>query len=99
MNFDIKQLYPNVLRKLKPLMRYSLLSVILIFLFVYGLMVFRINQLTSIEPSEDQIAEKLKGATRPKIDQKAVDAMLNLEDRSVEVKAIFNQARQNPFDE
>lgn len=99
MKIDLKQFFQSILRKTKPLMRYTLLIVILIFLFIYCFMVFRISTLTSLEPTEDQITEKLKGATRPKIDQQAVDAMLNLEDRSIEVKAIFNQARQNPFDE
>jgi len=99
MSIDIKQLLGKTINKLKPLLKYSLLTVILVFIFIYGLIVFRISQLTTVEPDEDQVAEKLNGATRPKIDQQAVDAILSLEDRSVEVKAIFNQARQNPFDE
>jgi hypothetical protein len=83
----------------QKLMSYLGLIVVIVILGMYSFLVFRINNLTTAEPPEDAIAEKLKTVQRPKIDQQVVERVQSLEDNSVEVKALFQEARDNPFSE
>ncbi len=93
----------KLLDKIKPvvgfLRRYMVIIFIAVFVGIYGFLVFRINQLSSIEPSEDAVTEKLQGTVRPKIDQSIVDKMQKLQDQNIQVRTLFKQARDNPFNE
>lgn len=80
-------------------MRYLSFMLVLLSLGVYSFIVFRINSLITAEPTDEQISEKLQTVQRPKIDQASIDKINQLSDNSVEVKAIFKEARQNPFQE
>lgn len=79
--------------------RYLSFVFVLLLLGMYSFLVFRINSLTTAEPSEDAIAEKLQTVQRPKIDQASIDKIQQLQDNSVEVKSLFQAARDNPFHE
>ena len=79
--------------------KYLTLIFIVILLGMYSLLVFRINVLVSVEPTEDAINEKLQTVQRPKIDQSAVARIRQLQDNSVDVQALFKEARDNPFQE
>lgn len=79
--------------------RYLSFMLVLLSLGVYSFIVFRINSLITAEPTDEQIIEKLQTVQRPKIDQASIDKINQLSDNSVEVKAIFKEARQNPFQE
>lgn len=72
---------------------------VLTMLGLYSFLVFRINSLTTAEPTDDAITEKLNTVQRPKVDQTVIDKVQSLEDNSVEVKALFQEARDNPFSE
>ena len=78
---------------------YSRLLLIVLLIGMYSFLVFRIRTLTSAEPSEEAIAQELKSAQRPKIDKTVVDKITQLQDNSVEVKTLFQTARDNPFHE
>ncbi len=68
-------------------------------LLVLSFFVYRINSLANQEPSESAIAEKA-GESRPAtIDKKAVEKIQELQSTNVEVKALFDQNRDNPFRE
>lgn len=98
-NFDFKDLP----KKFKPLLdylkRYRGFIFIMLLLLAYGFIVFRINTLTTTEPDEAAILEKLQSVQRPKLDQSAVQKLEELEDQNVDVQTIFQQARDNPFTE
>lgn len=98
-NMNLKQL----IQKTKPLLykfrRYSALLFILAIVSIYGFLVFRINSLTQLEPSDDAILEKLNTVKRPKVDQSAIDKINQLQGQNIEVKTLFDQARSNPFNE
>lgn len=73
---------------------------IIFFLFVaalYGFIIWRIN-VYSNAPA-DQNLETSQLTSQPHIDQSTVQKMLDLQNNSVSVQALFNQARQNPFQE
>jgi len=97
MNIDIKsipKLFNKLARAIKP-------HIIFIFLIsaisIYGILVFQINRLSSVEPSEEKISEELNTIKRPKIDQETIDKIEQLEDQNVAVQSLFQAARDNPF--
>lgn len=99
MNLDVKSL-TKIPEKLLPfLKKYGVLIFVLIGLGIFGFLVFRIRTLANTEPSEYQISEKA-GESRPiNIDKKAVEQVQQLQATNVEVKAFFDQSRDNPFQE
>ncbi len=99
MNLDIKQLSSKVAPILKKVNKYRILIFILCLAFVFGFLLIKINSYAQIEPTEDAVAEKLTTVQRPKIDEKALERIKQLEDQNIEVQTIFKQARDNPFSE
>lgn len=99
LQFNIKDLS----NKLQPLVqkarRYIILIFILSLALVFGFLLIRIGMLAESEPSQTAIDEKLTSVKRPKVDQNAIDKIKQLEETNVEVQSLFNQARDNPFQE
>lgn len=98
-NLDIGSSIRKAQIFVQKIMHYLGFVFVLIMLGLYGFLVFRINSLTTAEPTDDAITERLKTIQRPKIDKEVVDKIQNLEDNSVEVKTLFQEARDNPFNE
>jgi len=61
--------------------------------------VFRINQYSHTEPADSAVQEKLQTTKRPKVDQAVLDKIQQLQDQNVQVQSLFDQARNNPFNE
>ncbi len=99
LNIDLK----NLPEKLSPLFRllakHVNLIVIIVFALIYCFFLVRINSLAASKPSEEAIIEKMEAVKRPRIDEKAADKMLQLEDQNIQIQTLFNEARQNPFAE
>lgn len=89
----------QVLTLLQKLNRFRVMLFILTYVLIYAVMVFKIGALLDNEPSDDMVSERLQSVVRPKIDQSSVDKMLRLEQQNVDVKSLFQQARDNPFSE
>jgi hypothetical protein len=99
LNFNLKQLSSAAITLLKKAARYASIIFIVSTLIAYSFLVWRINTLNQAKPSDDQLTEKLNDVRLPKIDQSVVDKLQQLEDNSVEVKALLENARENPFNE
>jgi hypothetical protein len=99
MKFDKDKLLAKSQTYLAAAQRYSVFLAILAFLGIYGFLVTRISTLVQGEPNATAVSEQQKTITPPKIDQESIDKMLQLEDQNVEVKSLFDQARDNPFNE
>lgn len=99
MKLDINQ----ILRKLRPLarwlIRYRFIIGLVLVVGLYSWLVLEINVLTRLEPTDEQLTEKLQTIKRPKIDQDVVNKINQLQDNSVQVQTLFKQARDNPFQE
>lgn len=99
----MKKLLQNLLTKLAPvtlfLKKNKMFIIILVVVSVFGFIVFRINYFNNLEPTESALDEQLKVSTRPRIDKSIVEKLTNLESENIQVKALFNQARENPFSE
>ena len=65
---------------------------------LYSFIIIRFISLNAIMPTTKQI-NAASNITSPHIDQTTVNKIQQLQDNSVSVKALFNQARQNPFQE
>lgn len=67
---------------------------------LYGFIIWRINVLSNAPPSQSDILSASKQAPiQPHIDPATVSKIQSLQDNSVNVQSLFNQARQNPFQE
>lgn len=84
----------GVLRKLRP---YSL-AIFLIFVgCIYGFLLLRTHTLNSKDPNIDAVNSQVKAARLPHIDQSVVKQLQSLRDNSVNVQALFDRGRNNPF--
>lgn len=72
---------------------------VVLFVALYGYLLLQINQLNNAQPSDSEISQSLSTVKRPRIDQNAADKMSQLEDQNIQVKSLFEQARNNPFQE
>lgn len=66
---------------------------------IYTFIIWRINVLSSTAPTQSDITNAQQDIPRPKISDSTVKKLYSLQDNSVRVQALFNEARQNPFQE
>lgn len=89
--------------KLRPAIKlfkqYAAFIFVLVFLGAYVFLVQRVGHLIQEDPSQAAIDSKLKPVNRLKVDEQAVKKITELETQNIEVKSLFDQARQNPFTE
>lgn len=97
MNINISAISTKLKSTGKRLTKYAGFIAVLLVLGAYGFIVYRIGTLTSHEPEDDVVAERLKNLKKPSIDQATIDKIEQLEDSNVQVKSLFDQARDNPF--
>lgn len=93
-----KDLKSQLQDALHQMFHYRIVIFLAVIALVYGFVAWRVNTLVHVEPTSGQVASELH-ATSPKIDQATVDKIKQLQDNSVNVQALFDQARQNPFHE
>lgn len=79
-------------------LRHRVVIFVVIVAVLYGFLAVRIQTLANIEPDESAVASKSAPA-RPVIDQATLNKIQQLQDNSVNVRTLFDQARQNPFQE
>lgn len=65
---------------------------------LYGFLLVRIATLSNIQPDASSVSSEVSKLS-PHIDQKSAAQLQSLEDNSVNVQTLFNQARNNPFGE
>jgi len=97
-SLTIKDLPALALTGLNKLGRYKLILAILLIAGAYGYVILRISSLSSAEPTANQVsAVQAAGVTH--VDKHVIDQLRKLEDNSVSVQALFDQKRNNPFQE
>lgn len=77
--------------------RYSLVGFIAVVVIAYGFVLFRISSLGQLEPTDEAITSQVKADQVPHIDEAVVKQLESLEDNSVSVQTLFDEARSNPF--
>lgn len=98
-DLNLKALGPQLLAVGKQLSRYGGILFFVLVAGVYGFVILRISSLSNVQPSADQVTTQAKSTAVPKIDEKVVQQLEALEDNSVNVQTLFDQARDNPFQE
>ena len=99
MNTSINDLQKQVQPIGRWARKYAAFIYVLIILGVYVFLVQYIGGLIQDEPGQAAIDSKLTPVNRLKIDQDALQQITELESQNIEVKTLFDQARQNPFTE
>ncbi len=99
MNIDIKSIPTKALDGVKKLRNYLGFIVIILVLLGFSFLVFEIRRLVISEPSDASISEELNNLRRPKVEQATIDKIKQLESNNIEVHSLFEQARNNPFQE
>lgn len=79
--------------------RYRALVFLLVVAALYGFIFLRINTLGNAQPSADTIASQNNPIKQARIDKNVVKKLQSLQDNSVNVQTLFEQARTNPFQE
>lgn len=82
----------------KQLMQLRILIFLIAVVIVYAYMGLRIHILSDARPNQKAVASQSAPA-QPQIDEVTVSKIKQLQDNSVSVQALFNQARQSPFQE
>lgn len=96
-NLNLASLTARLGGVFQQLRRFSLLIFISFVVALYGFVLLQINSLGSAEPSSDAVTSQVKAAQVPHIDKAVVQQLNSLQDNSVSVQALFDQARSNPF--
>lgn len=99
MKLDFKNLPDKLLPAIAFLKRYAVFISIIVVLGIAVFFVLRINQYSRMEPSDQAVEEKLQTVQRPKVDQSVLSKIQQLQDQNVQVQTLFDQARNNPFNE
>lgn len=99
LNSSFKSLLSPAKKYLSIAIRHAPFASIIIVLFCLLFMVYKINQLASAEPTPEAETTSAISTKIPKIDPDAVKQIQELEQNSPEVHSLFNEARNNPFQE
>lgn len=84
---------------LHVLHRYTALILLIFLCSIYGFLSWRIAALTQAAPDPAAVSAELQTVGIPKVDEDVVTKMEQLEDNSVSVQTLFDEARSNPFQE
>ena len=89
------KLPPQLIAVFKQLARYRVILVLVAVAALYGYLIVQVNAAVNTEPNQDEIVAVKKKT--PHIDAETVKQLKQLQDNSVSVQALFNDARTNPF--
>ncbi len=84
----------SLFKKLRP---YTGMAFFLAVAALYGFILLRINVYSNVPASQSTKNAQL--ASQPHIDAAIAQKLTNLENNNIDTQALFNQARENPFQE
>jgi hypothetical protein len=99
MKLSKDQFQQYLLQALKLGKKYAAFIFVVSFLAIYVYQVNRIGHLIQDDPPQTAVDDKLKPVSQLKIDENSIKQITDLESHNIEVKTLFEQARQNPFTE
>ena len=77
--------------------KYLWLILLVFFLAIYGFIVFKVNGYMNQQPTPAAVSLQIKTTPQATINPAVIKQLETLKNNSVNVKALFNQTRQNPF--
>ena len=94
---DVKVLKTKATAVLAEFRRFSVFLFLGLVAVLYGFVLLRINILNSAQPTDVSVSNQVKAAQVPRIDQTTVKQLESLQSNNVNVQALFNEARSDPF--
>lgn len=92
-----KTLKTKLIGYVRSVQPYSFIVFFIIVAVIYGYIVYRVNSLSSAQPSETAVSGQVQAAQIPRIDPKIIEQLKSLHDNSVSVQTLFDGDRGNPF--
>ncbi len=81
------------------LKRFRFIIFLTLFAAIYAYLFITINSLGNQAPSQLEVDQELQTVKRLRIDESSIDQMLKLTEENIEIKAAYDEARNNPFSE
>ncbi len=94
---DLKNLADKLKTNLQWLHHYGFIIFVVFVATLYAFVLLRVSSLSNTQPSASAVSSQVQAAQIPHIDQSLVNQLQSLQNNSVSVQALFNQARSNPF--
>jgi hypothetical protein len=79
--------------------RYAILAFLFYVALIYGFVGYKITSLSGVQPNDEAINSHYNPIKTSRVDPKVIKQLQTLSDRSVQVQSLFEQARNNPFEE
>lgn len=98
LSMDFKQLPQQLGQAGHKIARYIPILFFVIVAGVYGFLLLQIGTYSKAGPDESVVTAQTAGIS-PNIDKEAIEQIKQLQDNSVNVQSLFDQARSNPFNE
>lgn len=94
-----KLLVQQITDGLQGLRRYTVVFYFLFLALVYGFVLLKVSQLINVQPSDSDVNAQVQASATPHVDAATAAQLQGLNDNSVRVQSLFDQARSNPFQE
>lgn len=91
---SLKQLIISAKKLLQLEAKHAAFIAVIFVLLTYVFLVWKIGSYSNAEPTETDPINRI-----PQVDKKAIKNIEELESSNQEIKAFFNEARRNPFQE
>ncbi|MDL2362939.1 MAG: hypothetical protein QFB86_00985 [Patescibacteria group bacterium] len=98
-SLNIKSVRTSAIDFIQKIRPYSLAIFLILVGSLYGFVLFRIHALNAAQPTANSVSSQIQAAKVPRIDPSVVKQLESLQDNSVSVKALFDEARSNPFNQ
>jgi hypothetical protein len=98
-DINLKNIGPAMLGVVQKLNRFAAIFFFLFVSCIYGFVVYRVNTLSNVQPDSSEVEAKSPTAKTPKIDPAVAKKLESMKDNSVNVRTLFEDARNNPFTE
>ncbi len=99
LNINLKTLLPKLKKAQQLLLQHAVFAALMVILLIYVFVVWKINQFANAEPSDSAQTLVLAKANVPKINKNAIQQIQSLEQTNTQAQGLFDQARNNPFQE
>lgn len=98
LNFNFKSIIPLLIRQLDRIKPYRYIVFFIFISLLYGFIILRISAYSTAEPTQASIDSQVNARSNLFIDEKVVEQLQTLQDNSVSVQTLFDEARSNPFE-
>ena len=94
----ISQPAHTVIRTLKLVYRYLNMLLFISYSLMIGLMIYYSGVYSKIEPTSSQVEDKKKTISTKKVDNNSITRLKELESRNISLESLFDNGRNNPFE-